>query len=95
MKIVPSRFVVGLLSAVGALLLAGGYRAIAQSSLLPKKPVEQRLMDLENRVLTLQSKVHALESAMVDVPRMGGQLLKHAKPVPPRPASTAGCPMLD
>jgi hypothetical protein len=95
MNLVRSRLVVAVLSAIGALLLAGGYQAIAQSSLLPKKPVEQRLMDLETRVLTLQSKVHALESSMVDVPRMGGQLLRQAKPAQPLLMNPSGCPMLD
>ena len=78
MNLLKTRLSVSILSATITLALAGGYRAMAQQpSLRTTRTAEQRIADLENKVLSLQFKVKAMESTLDRVPRLGTQDADH------------------
>jgi hypothetical protein len=68
-----NRVVVAALAAFAALVFVGGLRALAAPTLLPRKPVEQRVTELENEVRSLQQRLASVEAAAARAPKLGYQ----------------------
>ena len=68
---------IGLIASSSTLAVGVGYRAAAeQPAPPPKRSIEQRVAELENKVKFLELKLRTVESTLERTPRLGPQAVQ-------------------